>query len=49
MIENLIIYALIGLVLWVIFYPEKNTPITDFVHGNYAEYRMELLRGVEDE
>lgn len=49
MIENLIIYALIACVLFVIFYREDKNEVMDMVHSNYAEYRMELLRGIEDE
>ncbi len=47
---NILIYAIIALALFVIFYREKNdTEIMDFVHSNYAEYRMELLRGDDNE
>ncbi len=45
---NLLIYAIIACVLFVIFYKEE-TEVMDEVHSNYAECMAENMFGVSHE
>ncbi len=45
---NLLIYAIVACVLFVIFYKEKES-IVDSIKSNYAEFKLELLIGEDNE
>jgi hypothetical protein len=47
--ENLLIYALIMIALYLFLPNDKNDEVTRLIESNYADYRMELLRGEDDE
>ncbi len=47
--ENLIIYALIAFVLYLVIPREKKQEVMKRVECNYALYRLELLTGGKDE